>query len=490
VRDLPTALTSKNWRVTVLTPAYGMLHLLPGAEKLSTVDVEFRGARETVEVFDVTGSEAGVRNVVFEHPYFSPNGPGQVYCGDEDGKPFATDANKFAFFSASAAAWINAFQEMPDVVHLHDWHAALYAVLKAGSPKFDRLRNIRTVFTIHNLSYQGTRPLRGDTSSLEAWFPDLDYDTAQVRDPAHADCINPMAAAIRLADRISTVSPSYAEEICMPSNSGAGFFGGEGLEGELRAAKQDGRLVGILNGCFYNGPKGRRPGWQRFINLATEQVNAWSTANAGNKTHDIARRRLHSLPKRRPKNVLTSVGRLVPQKASLFFEPAADGRLSLDVILDDLDSRSVLIVLGSGEEWLEQKMLEVAERRSNLLFLCGYSETLADPLYRMGDLFLMPSSFEPCGISQMLAMRAAQPCVVHGVGGLKDTVAHNRSGFVFGGDTPAAQASEFVKTVEHALDTKTNKNVVWQTICIRAASARFSWPKSAQQTIELLYENN
>jgi starch synthase len=299
-----------------------------------------------------------------------------------------------------------------------------------------------------------------------------------------------MAAAIRLADKISTVSPSYAEEICMPSNPGTGFFGGEGLEGELQAAKQDGRLVGILNGCFYNGRKGRRPGWQRFINLATEQVDAWAATSAGGRAHDIARQRLQSLPKRRPKSVLTSIGRLVRQKASLFFEPTADGRSSLDAILDNLGSQGVLIVIGSGEDWLEQKMLEVAERRSNLLFLCGYSETLAEPLYRMGDLFLMPSSFEPCGISQMLALRAAQPCVVHGVGGLKDTVAHNRSGFVFSGDTPAAQANAFVETVAQAIDTKINKNDGWQSICIRAASARFSWPKSAQQTIELLYEND
>ena len=490
VRDLPTALAAANWQTTVLTPAYGMLHLLPDANSIASVEVEFRGATETVDVFDVPGTEAQVRNVVFEHPCFSPNGPGQVYCSDPDGRPFATDANKFAFFSATAAAWINELQEMPDVVHLHDWHAALYAVLRAGSPKLDRLRDVRTVFTIHNLAYQGTRPLRGDPSSLEAWFPNLEYDTAQVRDPVFADCVNPMAAAIRLADKISTVSPSYAEEICKPSDLETGFFGGEGLEGELQAAQRDNRLVGILNGCFYNGPKGRRPGWQRFIKIASEQVDSWAADGANKQAHNISQQRLQSLPKRRPQNVLTSIGRLVQQKASLFFEPTADGRSTLDVILDNLDSKSVLILLGSGEDWLEQKMLEVAERRGNLLFLCGYSETLADPLYRMGDLFLMPSSFEPCGISQMLAMRAAQPCIVHGVGGLKDTVTHNRSGFVFAGDTPAAQASEFIKTVAHALDTKINSNDDWQTICIRAASARFSWPKSAQQTIELLYENN
>jgi starch synthase len=147
----------------------------------------------------------------------------------------------------------------------------------------------------------------------------------------------------------------------------------------------------------------------------------------------------------------------------------------------------VLILVGSGEADFEAQMLAAAKRHRNLLFLCGYSETVADPLYRAGDLFLMPSSFEPCGISQMLAMRATQPCVVHGVGGLRDTVEDGRSGFVFGGDTPVQQARNFVDTVERALALKAEDNDKWQKICIRAASARFSWDKSARATLEQLY---
>jgi len=108
-------------------------------------------------------------------------------------------------------------------------------------------------------------------------------------------------------------------------------------------------------------------------------------------------------------------------------------------------------------------------------------------LYRGGDLFLMPSSFEPCGISQMLAMREAQPCVVHGVGGLRDTVEHDRTGFVFSGNTPGEQATEFVATVEKALALKVNDADRWQKICRRAASQRFDWAQSARQTVEQLY---
>jgi starch synthase len=489
VRDLPTALADFSWETTVLTPSYGMFHRLPGAKRVGAVEVRFRGVVESVDAFEVPGSEPKVRNVVFEHPNFSPHGPGQVYCGDEDGRPYATDANKFAFFSTVAATWVDQMDAAPDVVHLHDWHAAFYCLLRAYGKDFGRLRHIATVFTIHNLSYQGVRPFSGDESSLQAWFPDFPYDQSMVCDPRYDDCLNPMAAAIRLADKVSTVSPTYATEICKPNDEELGFIGGEGLEVDLARIDAAGRLVGILNGCSYDQSIGRRPGWQRILNLVNDQVAAWTDKDPDNRAHTLAQQRLQTLPKRRPKFLLTSIGRLVRQKASLMFEALPGAHTALDAILSELGSNGVIIFLGSGETRYEQRMLEVAERHNNMLFLCGYSETLAEPLYRAGDLFLMPSSFEPCGISQMLAMRATQPCVVHGVGGLNDTVIDNRSGFVFKGDTPQRQAAAFVETVNRAVTLKDSNNDAWQKICIRAASARFSWAETAKQTIEKLYDD-
>jgi starch synthase len=483
VRDLPRALFAEGWRSTVLTPSYGMFHKLPGSTALEPLKVHFGADDENVAVYEVPGSADGIRNIVFEHPGFSPHGDGQVYSEDGATRPFASDATKFALLGAAAAAFIDRLAEDIDAVHLHDWHAAFYLLMRNYGPHYDRLRDIRTVFTIHNLSYQGVRPLAGDPSSLESWFPGLEYLPEEVGDPAHEGCINPMAMAIRLADRISTVSPTYADEICEPSDDALGFIGGEGLETLLSDARDDGRLVGILNGCYYDGPKGRRPGWQRILGLATDQLNAWPTSDV----HQVARAALSGLPKRRPHHVLTSIGRLVRQKAALFFEKLPDGRTALEAILDTLGSQGVLIILGSGESEYEQRMLDIARDNRRLLFLCGYSETLADPLYRAGDLFLMPSSFEPCGISQMLAMRATQPCVVHGVGGLRDTVEDGRNGFVFHGDSPQEQAQNFVASVERALVLRDSDHDGWQKICIRAASARFSWRKSAQQTIEFLY---
>ena len=487
VRDLPAALVDAGWQATVVTPSYGMFHLLPGSKCIGTIDVLFRGGSQSVDIFEVPGTKPQVHNIAFEHEIFSPHGPGKVYCSDEPERPFATDADKFAFLAAVAATWIDQLPQLPDVVHLHDLHAATYCVLRSFADGFARLQSVRTVFTIHNLSYQGIRPISDDSSSLEAWFPELRYTHSTVRDPHLAQCFNPMATAIRLADRISTVSPTYATEICEPSNDDLGFIGGEGLEDELSAARDDDRLTGILNGCNYTSPKGRRPGWQRILTVASEQIGDWLAAYPASRIHAIAKRRLESFPRRRPKHVLTSIGRLVRQKASLLVEIMPDGRSALEHVLDNLGGDGVAIVLGSGEPEFENRMADIAEHASNLLFLCGYSETLAEPLYRSGDLFLMPSSFEPCGISQMLAMRAAQPCVVHGVGGLRDTVEDERTGFVFSGATTQEQARNFIDSVSRALTVKSEENDRWQSICIRAASRRFSWAETAKQTIENLY---
>ena len=487
MRDLPVALASRGWQATVATPSYGSLHRVDGAEQLGTVEVSYRDAAHRVDAWRVPGSDAAVDNIVFDHPLFGEHGAGQIYFGDEPARPFATDANKFALFCAAAAAWVAQPERRPDVVHLHDWHAALYLLFARYDPRYAALGEVLTVFTIHNLSYQGTRPLRGDESSLEAWFPALRPDIDAIVDPEHGNCINPMAAAIRLADRVSTVSDTYAHEICRPSNPEAGFIGGEGLENLLAAAREEGRLVGILNGCEYDLPRVRRPGWARLRELFEAQLQDWQQRDPANEAHRLALQRLAVMPKRKPLHILTSVGRLVAQKATLLLFDADRDASPLQRLATELERSAVIIILGSGEPRFEKQLLDVAREHANVLYLNGYSELLADPLYAAGNLFLMPSSFEPCGISQMLAMRSGQPCVVHGVGGLRDTVRHGETGFVFGGDTAREQADNFVATTLAALARRTDDPDGWKSICDRAKAERFSWELAARRTIDELY---
>ena len=469
---------------SVVIPSYGTLQKLPGAKKLGDINVEFAGEQTIANLWDVPGQLAGARNLVIDHERFSRDGLGVVYFGDEAEAPFAADASKFAFLCACVASWIKSLTKAPDVVHLHDWHAAFYCVLREFDPEFAVLKDIKTVFTIHNLAYQGTRPLDDHESSLRAWFPGVDADD-RVLDPVYRNCINPMATAIRLADNISTVSPTYATEICLPSDPEIAFIGGEGLESDLQEATAEGRLVGVLNGCFYDQSE-TKVDWDQFLILARKQVDAWAKAKPDNPSHTLAMRRLDKLGAR-PTSVLTSVGRLVAQKATLFATPLTEGVPALSQLATDVGDDCLIIILGSGEPAFEDAVYDAAKAAANILYLNGYSETLADPLYELGDLFLMPSSFEPCGISQMLAMRAGQPCVVHGVGGLGDTVEDGFTGFIFEGDSLVSQAKAFVATTMRALRWQRRKKKSFTTMQKAAKACRFEWSSAARNTIAILY---
>ncbi len=487
VRDLPPALAEAGWTTTVLTPEYGLFADIDGATCIEEIAVAFAGDDLSVRVYELPSTADNVRHIAFAHERFAPQGPG-IYCDDGSARPFASDAGKFALFSAAAATWVRDLETPPDVVHLHDWHAALYCLLRESDPAFAALQNIHTVYTIHNLALQGIRPLADDESSLAAWYPHLDYRLADVVDPRFGDTVNPMATAIRLADAVNTVSPTYANEILLSNDPARGFRGGEGLEDVLSEVASAGNLVGILNGCEYPQMDRRRPGWRRLLDTIGKEVYEWIVAHRGPRAaHEASLEKLRALPGRRPKHLLTSIGRLTEQKAALFLERTSEGATAIEKILGSHADDTVLIVLGSGDPHYEGEFHEIARHHRNFLFLNGYSETFSDLLYRAGDLFLMPSSFEPCGISQMLAMRASQPCVVHAVGGLKDTVIHDVNGFTFSGDSPVAQAEGFVDAVDRAIAMRNLDPERWLRIRSRAQGERFSWALAAERYSESLY---
>ena len=477
-------MSAAGWPATVLTPSYGTLQSIAGSRELAPATARFRGEAHPVRVFEVPGAGANVRYVVLDHRYLTPTRPGVVYHGDMPTRPYATDSSKFALFCAAAAAWIVAQPEPPAVIHLHDWHTATLAVLREYDPDLIRLKASKLYFTIHNLSYQGQRPLDHDESSLAAWFHGLAFDAARVADPAHADVFNPMAAAIRLADRINAVSPTYAEEIQRPTNPAAGFIGGEGLETLLAARASEGDLVGILNGIDYDSPQPERLSWSNLIGLCRDAATGFADGDA----RTAALESLGALPKRRPLHVLTSVGRVVEQKMRLFFEETDTGRAAIEDVLDLLGDAGILLLIGSGEARYERRLVELARSRRNFVYLCGYSEAAADALYAGGDLFLMPSSFEPCGLSQLLAMRCGQPCVVHGVGGLYDTVEDGVTGFVFEGNDPRQQAQDFAVCVASALDLRESDPLHWERIRSHAGEVRFGWQHAARRYVKEFYD--
>lgn len=487
IRDLPPALKKVGCEVVVALPSYGFLSRLSGLEQHAVIDVSFGGISVPVEILKLPATSSSEMVYIFHHPAFSPQGE-RVYCDDAE-RPFATDASKFALFCAAVAtALCDDVISIPDVIHCHDWHTGFLPILTRLSQAYNRLAPIKIVYTIHNLAMQGVRPLAGDPSSLHAWFPELSGALSDVKDPDYKGCVNPMRAAIRLSDVVHTVSPTYAQEILRPSNLDAGVFGGERLESDLQEKHEQGRLFGILNGCDYGAGAGRRPSKKQLVEASLAAVEKWIGADVYlRSTYYLAERRLLAWAKKTKGFTLTSVGRITEQKVRLLFAPTASGESAISRLLNHLGDDGVFVMLGSGAKHYEAELTKLTGQHSNFIFLNGYEEKLSDLLYSYGDLFMMPSSFEPCGISQLMAMRAGQPCLVSSVGGLKDTVTHNQNGFVFEGEDDAQRVEQLLRCFEQAKSLFVTQPSEYKKLAANAKATRFTWDASAKAYSDYLY---
>ncbi|MBT8435367.1 MAG: glycogen synthase [Gammaproteobacteria bacterium] len=493
LREIPAALVQRNCTVSVVTPAYGVFDSLDGARQLQVLRVKFAGRTESLKLFQLDQVGDGkVHHYVIEHPLFSSCGAGRIYCDDPPGQPFKTDASKFALFCLGVAEAIkNTVFAGLEVLHLHDWHAALLCILRRFDKSYRSLQDLRCVYSIHNLAVQGVRPFANNDSSLEQWYPDLVYERKQLADPRWSDCVNPTASAIRLADAVHTVSPSYAREILLPGDPDHGKHGGEGLDQDLRNADDEKRLFGILNGCDYSQKSvSTLADWPALLQRMRELVLLWASQDAALASpHFIAHDSLGLLNEQRPQMLLTSIGRITDQKIGLMRQPTGSGQPALHAALEAMGDAGRLIMVGTGDPDYEQFLAETGAIHRNFVYLRGFSEELAQALYQQGDLFFMPSAFEPCGISQMLALREGQPCLVHHVGGLRDTVEDGKTGFAFAGDNPTVQADALVSTVQRALTQFQKKSTRWKTMRKAAAAERFEWTASIDAYIKYLYQD-
>ncbi|EDQ01816.1 glycogen synthase [Shewanella benthica] len=541
IRDLPAALAQQDVIADVIMPSYGFLAGSVNAIKLAEFRVTFSGSRQSVSLLSTPNPDVEGAVIYFidiQDGVFSGK-PHEIYSQGSDERPFAEDANKFALFCLCVATAINEqLLPMPDLIHLHDWHSAMFALLSQYDDNFQHLSAIPCVYTIHNLAIQGTRPLRDDSSSLNAWFPNLlDKLTSDqlesVIDPRYRHCINPMRVGINLCAKVHLVSPTYADEVLKPSDHDAGFFGGEGLEADLQRKQDSGALVGILNACVYDelgdetrvalsvkeslGIAEQDDSWLGLLELMESALLCWQgdkqwvtgcdqialTRISGlwrrvwlSKDTQVYKLQSADKPSRNkhkgPSMLVTSVGRLTDQKVLILRQRVllANGqRVSvLESILQALAQahpEGVFILLGSGDAEIAREFSAIAARYANFIFLNGYDEAVSDALYRNGDLFMMPSSFEPCGISQMLAMKAGQICLVHGVGGLRDTVADNETGYLFFGDSLAGQAESLLERFSDVLGEYNSDK--WLNMERLASQQRFDWANSALKYKQDLY---
>jgi starch synthase len=453
VGTLPHALEAQGVEVKVLMPYYGMVK---------------QGKVPTTLIAENLNVDLGLLNHTFN--LMAPATPGlPFYFVERDefyersqlyGTPrgdYFDNLERFAFFSGAVLPFCRALEFIPHVIHCHDWQSALVPVyLRQRWAGEDILAKAKTVFTIHNLAYQGLFPM--DKYPLLG----LDWSFYCIDGLEYYGQINLLKGGILCADAITTVSPRYSQEIQTPEF-------GYGLEGVLQTRARD--LHGILNGVDYDE---WNPATDSLISapfspqdLQGKAANKAALMEAFDLSLDLA-----DAP------VLAVISRLADQKG---FD------LLAEILPQLMKQRLMLVILGTGDEkyhrWLAA---EAPKYKGRLGVKIAFDNKLAHLIEAGADMFLMPSRYEPCGLNQIYSMKYGTIPVVRATGGLVDTVTPvgdpktPGTGFLFSDYTPEA----FLKAIHTALDAYANKDL-WRRIMGNAMEQDFSWKVSARKYLEL-----
>ncbi|MDE7372989.1 MAG: glycogen synthase GlgA [Clostridia bacterium] len=369
------------------------------------------------------------------------------------------DGERFAFFSKAVLEVLPLIDFFPDVLHANDWHTALTPVFLDVFYRFsEEYQHIKTVFTIHNIEFQGKygTELAGDILGLPDWAHSL---------VMNGDCVNFMKGGIEASNAVTTVSETYAGEILDP-------FYSYGLEGILSQRRY--KLSGVVNGIDQNvfDPTSDKRLFKQY------GVSDYAKGKAANKKALCEMINL-SYDENRP--LVAMVTRLTEQK----------GMDLVSAVIDDIMRADIqMVVLGTGD-WKYENMIKSVEGRYPNKFraILAFSQDLASKLYGASDLFLMPSKFEPCGLSQLIAMKYGSIPIVRETGGLKDTVPAFNSetgegkGFTF----KTYNSYDMLDAVWRAYASYHDKPQ-WDKVVHNAMTSDFSWDVSAQKYIEL-FEN-
>lgn len=381
------------------------------------------------------------------------------FAGDKPYNELYQDIEKFAYFSKAVLEALPFLDFCPDIIHCHDWQTGLIPVLlKDSFHGGDFYRNMKSVITIHNLKFQGV----WDVKTIQRFTELPDYYFTPDKLEAYKDG-NLLKGGIVYADAITTVSNTYAEEIKMP-------FYGEGLDGLMRARANS--LRGIVNGIDYDD---FNPETDKYI---VQQYTAKNFRKEKVKNKKALQQQL-GLPVDEKKFMVGIVSRLTDQKGLDLVQGVMD-----ELCSDDMQ----LVVLGTGDERYENMFRhydwKYHDRVSAQIY---YSEEMSHRIYAGCDAFLMPSLFEPCGLSQLMALRYGTVPIVRETGGLRDTVQpynefeNTGTGFSFAN----YNAHEMLGSVRYAKYIYYNKRREWNKIIDRDMAADFSWGTSAAKYQEL-----
>ena len=454
VGSLPACLDRKRFDVRVILPKY--LCISPKWSEKMTYRTNFRvdlGWRnQYVGLFEL--EHEGILYYFIDNEFY--------FCGQQPYGQMFQDIEKFAFFSKAVLASLEKIDFIPDIIHCHDWQSALIPVFldDARRKGRDDAGQIKTVFTIHNLRFQGRWgiPEVQDITGL-----DDHYFSGEMLE-AYGDA-NYLKGAILLADKVTTVSSTYSREIQEPAF-------GEGLDGVIRACA--GKLSGIVNGIDISD----------FDPQTDPRLPRHYSVKSFRRAKPVLKEELQrqmGLKTDRHKMVFGIVSRLTDQKGFDLIGPV------MDEIMKD---GSQMAVIGSGEGCYED-MFRYFEScyPGQCAFFNGYDEARARLIYAGSDAFIMPSVFEPCGLSQLIALRYGSVPVVRETGGLKDTVEPYNEyedtgwGFSFAG----SDSGQLLHVMRYAQEVYYHHKAAWNRIAERGMDRDVSWESSALE-YESLYD--
>lgn len=386
----------------------------------------------------------GAVNYYFiENEYYF--GRGRLY-GEYD------DAERFAFFCMAAISFINE-TETPDIIHANDWQTAAAVIyLKTVFGGHPKLSKIKTLFTIHNIEYQGkfSGNILGDVFGIsEEYRGVLEYD----------GCINLMKGGIVCSDFVNTVSPSYARELEYD------FFS-FGLSSVISSASD--KMCGVLNGIDYTefSPEKSKDIFEPY---------GWDNLSDGKQKNKLMLERQLGLPTEADKPLFVMITRLTGGKGIDLVLHVLDELLSLDL---------QLVILGTGEAQYETALKNFDGRYGNFKAILSFDRALSKKMYAAADFFLMPSKSEPCGLSQMIATSFGTVPIVRSVGGLSDTIIPYGSVGANGFRFDNYNAHELLFTVKYALSVYNDKEK-WERLRASAKASDFSWNNSAKKYIAI-----
>lgn len=444
---LPKALQKLGTDVRVILPKYGSIPaaLAERFETIATFTVRL-GWRSQYCGLMKAEIDGIVYYVIDNEFYFKRSG---LYGYDDD-------AERFVFFCFAVIESLVHSDFRPDIIHCHDWQTGLIPFLLKTRYKHEPgLRDLATVYTIHNLRYQGVfgRDLLKDLLSAG----DELFGSEGIEFHGAGNC---MLGGLRYADKLTTVSPSYADEIQTD-------YYGEKLDGLLRYRSGD--LSGIVNGIDT----------ELFDPMNDPALTmAYRGSLSRKRKNKLALQRELGLTESESTPLIGIVSRLVDQKGFDLIEAVLEQILSLDV---------QVAVLGSGDWHYEQMFRKAqANRPGKAATWFGFNDALARRIYAGSDMYLMPSQFEPCGLSQLLALRYLSVPIVRETGGLRDTVMpyNEYTGEGNGFSFENYNAHDLLFTVERAVEFYKDQ-IVWQRIVANGSRDDFSWTRSAKAYLAL-----